>query len=92
MSVFSGRQGPGAARRHRGAQRLAAEDRAAAYRQLGREAARARMCTKKNRYESYEFALGVAGNASRREALMRVYQCPVCDGFHLTHKPRRIAS
>ena len=92
MSAFSGRQGRGAARRHREAKRLAAEDRAAAYRQLGHEAARVRMCTSKNRYTEYDFALAVAGKASRREALMRVYQCPVCDGWHLTHKPERRAS
>ena len=92
MSAFSGRQSKGAARRHREAKRLTAEDRAAACRELGREAVRARMCTRKNRYTEYGFALAVAAKASRREALMRVYECPVCAGFHLTHKPIRVAS
>ena len=92
MSVFSGRQGKGAARRHREAKRLAAELRIAAATALGAEAAKARMCTSKNRYTEYGFALAAAGRASRREALMRVYECPMCEGWHLTHKPVRSAS
>ena len=93
MSTFSGVQGKGAARRHREAKRAAAEQRHVASIELARTASKKRMCTKKNRYTTYDFALAVAAKACRREVLMRVYECPECAGFHLTKRPdRRVAS
>ena len=50
------------------------------------------MCTRKDRYDTYDFALAVAARCTRREPLMRVYQCPACNGYHLTHQRDRRAS
>lgn len=49
------------------------------------------MCGKKRRYGSRGRALAVALHSARRTTLMRVYRCPVCDGWHLTHKKARAA-
>lgn len=55
-------------------------------------AQRVSMCERKKRYSTYEFALGVASKAAEREVLIRVYECPICQGFHLTHQPSRRVS
>lgn len=44
------------------------------------------MCTSKKRYGTYLHALQVAVRAAKRCRLLRVYECPFCAGFHLTHK------
>ena len=96
MSAFSGPQGKGAARRLREVKRSEANARAAAPppppSAIDAAAAKARMCTRKDRYDTYDFALAVAARCTRREPLMRVYQCPACNGYHLTHQRDRRAS
>jgi hypothetical protein len=44
------------------------------------------MCTSKNRYPDQGTALRFALRATRRQKQMRVYQCPLCHGWHLTKK------
>lgn len=55
-------------------------------------AQRVSMCERKKRYTTYEFALGVAQKAAARQVLIRVYECPICHHYHLTHQPSRSAS
>jgi len=44
------------------------------------------MCGKKHRYGTQEKALSAALRYARRTPLMRVYECPRCKGWHLTHR------
>lgn len=43
-----------------------------------------RMCERKYRHGSKDSALASAIKRSRHTPTIRVYPCPVCDGFHLT--------
>lgn len=44
-----------------------------------------RMCKNKVRFISDMLAAVAAGKfAFRKKKLMRVYHCPICDGFHIT--------
>lgn len=46
-----------------------------------------RFCARKARYDSKEKAQKeVELIARRRGKLLRIYHCPFCDGWHLTHK------
>ena len=47
------------------------------------------MCSKKHRYGTQGRALAAATRSARRTDLMRVYECPICKGWHLTHKEAR---
>ncbi len=41
----------------------------------------------KNRYETQGAAIRVAINASKKRGIaLRVYGCPTCHGWHLTHR------
>lgn len=45
------------------------------------------MCHSKRRYTTEKFAKEVArGALVKRGALLRVYECPACAGFHLTQQ------
>ena len=49
-----------------------------------------RQCFGKKRYVTFEYAVSVAerfGNKTGKP--MRVYFCALCNGHHLTSKPRR---
>lgn len=50
---------------------------------------RQRMCASKVRYATQGKALGVAQNAAKRTTFLRVYRCPMCKGWHLTHRPAK---
>jgi predicted hydrocarbon binding protein len=45
-------------------------------------------CKKKKRYETNEDALGAAYHGTRRQVMIRVYECHFCHGWHLTHHPK----
>ena len=47
------------------------------------------MCGKKHRYPTQALAFRAALKSARRTIFIRVYPCPICDGFHLTHKPKK---
>lgn len=51
---------------------------------------RRRMCSGKRRYPSEARAMNTAIRALHREQAtgLRVYRCPVCDGYHLTSRLR----
>lgn len=50
----------------------------------------ARMCFSKKRYPSEDFAAQVAQVAADKRGVdLRVYHCPCCSGFHLTHQPEK---
>ncbi len=54
---------------------------------LEEEEALTRSCASKKRYRSPE-AAGTAATFAHNNGstdILRVYQCPLCDGFHLTH-------
>lgn len=63
---------------------------------LGEEVARVRnaqragagrFCARKARYDSKEAAQKEVERIARtRGELLRIYQCPFCSGWHLTHK------
>lgn len=45
------------------------------------------MCFKKKRYHSLKLAERVADKVfAERKVGLRAYCCPVCNGYHLTHK------
>lgn len=44
-------------------------------------------CKNKRRYPSEAFAQRVADHATRQRGLaLRVYPCPLCQGFHITKR------
>lgn len=46
-----------------------------------------RVCLRKIRYKTLEKAKRAANRAfEKRGTYLRVYLCPVCGGYHLTHK------
>lgn len=47
------------------------------------------MCGKKHRYGKQGIALAAALRSAKRTRSMRVYRCPICKGWHLTHKAER---
>jgi len=50
---------------------------------------RKRMCTSKKRYRDHNEAISSGQTATaRRGTTLRVYECPWCDGFHLTKEKR----
>ena len=58
---------------------------------VGRERAlRRKTCASKNRYASQAEADAAADECEERGApRLNVYQCPYCNGWHLTSKPER---
>lgn len=40
--------------------------------------------TKKIRFPSWSTAVGAAVRLSSKVGALRIYKCPLCDGFHLT--------
>ncbi len=48
-------------------------------------------CGKKTRYASQHEARQIANNCERArpETKLRVYFCPVCEGWHITSKPEK---
>lgn len=47
--------------------------------------------TGKHKFRSKEDALAVLSRASHKKAMQRAYDCPFCDGWHLTKQPARRA-
>lgn len=47
------------------------------------------MCGKKVGFKKRETALAVALKDAKRVAFMRVYQCPICKRWHVTHRAER---
>lgn len=56
------------------------------------KAVRHAMCGKKRRYGNEGKAYAAAVRSARRTVLIRVYPCPICQGFHLTHQPKKEVS
>lgn len=48
-----------------------------------------RQCGRKTRYDSEDEAINVALKRSIASGTyLRVYKCPICNGWHITHKER----
>ncbi len=48
-----------------------------------------RMCHSKKRYSSdFQAAVSAGKQQFYNGVLLKVYHCPLCDGWHLTHKVR----
>lgn len=48
-----------------------------------------KMCFNKKKYESDFIAAAASGRIKSKktaENFLRIYKCPICDGFHLTSK------
>ena len=48
-----------------------------------------RMCRSKNRYATLKEARSMRNHKERyhhKKGELRIYQCPLCNGYHLTHK------
>ena len=51
-------------------------------------ARRSKACQSKNRYSSYgEAQMAIADCAAHGTTGLRAYECPYCDGWHLTSHP-----
>ncbi|MBQ9007478.1 MAG: hypothetical protein IJ092_14085 [Atopobiaceae bacterium] len=52
---------------------------------LARDKVRIRMCLSKDRYESESAAsLAIHDREAKTGLVLRSYQCPCCEGYHLT--------
>lgn len=99
MSAFSGRQqGPGVRAAYRARKRAEAQERNARTPWERRRCAREGCPSGKIRYHDERTARAElvstviarnAGKVKRHET--RVYECPLCEGWHLTSRPERKA-
>jgi len=48
-----------------------------------------KLCESKRHYKTYEDAYNAYKSASRHIPNLRIYHCPICFGYHLTHQKKK---